>query len=68
MISLRQPNNLFIYDLPPHKVTSVGLANMIKETTGIEITEKPQVWKDSTTPFWTAVVKFDDQDKFNLAV
>lgn len=66
----RQPNNLFIYDLPPHQVTSVGLANMIKEITGILITEKPQIWStpDSTKPFWTAVVKFDDQQKFDLAV
>ena len=54
----RQLNNLFIYDLPPHQVTSVGLANMIKEYTGILITKKPQVWStpDSTKPFWTAVV------------
>ena len=63
MIPIRQPNNLYIYDLPPHRVTSLGLANMVKEHTGILVTEEPVIWRttDSTKPFWTAVVKFDDK-------
>ena len=39
MISLRQPNNLYIYDLPPHIVTSVGIVTMIEQATGIKVAE-----------------------------
>ena len=39
MISLRQPNNLYIYDLPPHRVNSIGIVNMIEHATGIKIAE-----------------------------
>jgi len=37
-IASRQ-NTLFLYDLPPGKVTSVQIAKTIKDLTGIVITE-----------------------------
>ena len=39
MISLRQPNNLYIYDLPRKSVTSIGIVAMIEQATGIKIAE-----------------------------
>ena len=39
MISLRQPNNLYIYDLPRKSVTSIGIVTMIEQATGIKIAE-----------------------------
>jgi hypothetical protein len=55
---------LYLYDLPKESVTSTALANKIKELAKVEINEPPQIRRDPNKPFYTAIVKINEQDKF----
>ena len=58
-------NLLYFYDLPRGEFTSTQLAKIIKEKTGYDIEREPQVRRDINKPFYTAVVKINDNAKFN---
>ena len=63
-VAASQKNVLFIYDLPPHQVTSVALAQMIKKQTNYDLEHAPQIRRDPNRPFWTAVIRIDDSAVF----
>ena len=54
---------LYLYDLPKEKVTSTQIATKIKELTGYEIAD-PQIRRDPNKPFYTAIIKINDPEKF----
>jgi polyadenylate-binding protein len=59
-----QQNILFLYDLPPHQVTSTQIAQLVKELTGHDLEHQPQIRRDLSRPFYTAVIKIDDSEVF----
>ncbi len=71
MSSAYNPNDqhtlLYFYDLPKDIISSVFLATKIKDITGIEIDIVPQIRRDPNRHFFTAVVKFNDVEKFKIA-
>jgi polyadenylate-binding protein len=60
-----QSNLIYFYDLPQGEFTSTQLAKIIKDKTGYDIERQPQVRRDFNKPFYTAVVKINDNAKFN---
>lgn len=56
-------NILFVYDLPKSIISSTLLASRIKEITGYEIKEPPQIRRNPDRPFYSAILKISD-DKF----
>lgn len=65
-----QQNLLYFYDLPKDRVTSVQLAKLIKEKTGIELNVPAQFKRDIGRYFDSAIVKIDkveSQEKFKEA-
>jgi len=59
-----QSNLIYFYDLPQGEFTSTQLAKIIKDKTGYDIERQPQVRRDFNKPFYTAVVKINDNSKF----
>lgn len=53
---------IYLYDLPTKQYTSVELAKVIKEKTGINLEHMPQVRRDAAKPFYTAVIKVDNSE------
>lgn len=47
-------NILYLYDLPKDTVSSVKIANKIKELTDLDLGEPPQIRRDPNKPFYTA--------------
>jgi hypothetical protein len=60
-------NILYLYDLPKEVVTSVLIAEAFKKYADVILTGVPQIKRDATRPFFTAMVKIDDKEKFELA-
>ena len=58
---------LYLYDLPKESVTSVKLAQLFKDQAGIELDQAPQIKRDITKPFYSAMVKINDPEKFKRA-
>jgi hypothetical protein len=61
---LPETNMIYLYDLPSKQYTSVELAKVIKEKTGINLEHMPQVRRDAAKPFYTAVIKVDNPEQF----
>ncbi len=57
-------NIIYLYDLPNKTFTSTALAKVIKDKTGYNLEHMPQVRRDPGKPFYTAVIKIDNPDKF----
>jgi len=55
---------LYLYDLPKGEVTSVQITTKIKDLTGYELTEPPQIRRQAERLFYTAIVKINDPEKF----
>ena len=55
---------IYIYDLSSKTYTSTALAKAIKDATGYNLEQMPQVRRDPGKPFDTAVIKIDNPDKF----
>jgi hypothetical protein len=61
-------NIIYLYDLPKDTVTSIQIAEAFKKYADVTIQGpgKPQIKRDNTRPFYTAMVKIDDKEKFDL--
>lgn len=57
-------NIIYLYDLSSKNFTSTALAKVIKDLTGYSLEHMPQVRRDPSKPFYTAVIKIDNPDKF----
>ena len=55
---------LYLYDLPKERTTSTVLASKIKELTKCDLNEPAQIRRDPNKPFYTAIVKINEMDKF----
>jgi hypothetical protein len=60
-----ETNIIYLYDLPHKSYTSTQLAKVIKEQTGYNLEHMPQVRRDPGKPFYTAVIKIENPDKFH---
>jgi RNA recognition motif-containing protein len=60
-----ETNIIYLYDLPHKSYTSTQLAKVIKEQTGYNLEHMPQVRRDPGKPFYTAVIKIDNAEKFH---
>jgi hypothetical protein len=57
-------NLLYLYELPKDSLTSTKIAAKIKDTTTYELQEPPQIRRDANKPFYSAIIKINDQNKF----
>lgn len=55
---------LFLYDLPKEDVTSTKISTVFKEKAKYDLIDPPQIRRDPNKPFYTAIVKINDQEKF----
>ena len=60
-------NILYLYDLPKDETTSVQLADILKTQAGIELEVPPQIRREITRPFYSAMLKINDNEKFKTA-
>ncbi|CDW85840.1 polyadenylate-binding protein [Stylonychia lemnae] len=56
---------LYLYDLPKDKTTSVLIASILKEQANYEISEAPQIKRVQDRPFYTAIVKINDPNRYD---
>ena len=57
---------IYFYDLPKEDLTSVKIVNVVKDYTGIILTDKPVIKKEHTKPFYSAMVYIKDPDHYNI--
>ena len=64
-----QHSLIYLYDLPKDKMTCTKLAQTFKERAGIilDANVKPQIKRDPTKPFFSAMVSIKDPKKFSEA-
>ena len=60
-------NLIYLYDLPREETDSRRIAMAFKEKAGISLDTKPQIRKDITRPFFSAIVSIKDVTDFNRA-
>ena len=60
---------VYLYDLPKQEMTSVKIAEAFKEKAGVTLQDpqKPQIKKDITKHFYTAMVMIQDPDQYKQA-
>jgi hypothetical protein len=58
-------NIIYFYDLPKSSYTSTRLAEIIKDKTGYILEHMPQVHRDIGKPFYWAILKIENPDKFD---
>ena len=61
-------NIIYLYDLPKKEYTSVKLAELLKDVTGVELERQPTVRRDLIRPFYSAIIGIEDDEKFKKAV
>jgi hypothetical protein len=66
--SLVDTKIIYLYDLPHKEYTSTKLAKFIFAETGYHLETMPQVTRDLTKPFYSARIKIDNQEKFDLVL
>lgn len=59
---------IYLYDLPPKEYTSTKLAKYIYAQTGYHLEVMPQVTRDLTKPFYSARIKIENSEKFELVM
>jgi RNA recognition motif-containing protein len=67
MQSADKQNLIYLYDLPKDSVDSKKIAEAFKARAGIALKSRPQIRKDITRPFWTAIVTIPDDAQFKEA-
>ena len=55
-------NRIYLYDLPLSNVTAVGVAQLVKQATGYDLKSMPQLMRDPSKPFVTALIKIEDDE------
>lgn len=60
-------NLIYLYDLPREETDSRRIAIAFKETAGINLDSKPQIRKDISRPFYSAIVSIKDASDFHRA-
>ena len=63
----QQQNLIYLYDLPRNETDSRKIAIAFKEKANILLDQKPQIKKNITTPFYSAIVSIKDPIAFNKA-
>lgn len=63
----QQQNLIYLYDLPRDQTDSRKIAIAFKEKAGIVLDTRPQIRKDITRPFYSAIVSIKDPIAFNKA-
>lgn len=58
---------IYLYDLPKDKITSVKIAEAFKANADVTLTTQPQIRRDQTRPFFSAMVKIQDTSDYNKA-
>lgn len=64
----QQQNLIYLYDLPKEQTDSRKIAIAFKEKADVLLDTKPQIRKDITRPFYSAIVSIKDPIMFNKAV
>ena len=61
-------NLIYLYDLPKDETDSRKIAIAFKEMADVVLETKPQIKKDLTKPFYSAIVCIKDPEAFAKAV
>ena len=59
---------IYLYDLPKENITSNKISQIFKEKSGVILDSRPQIKKDFTKPFYSAIVCIKDPEAFAKAV
>lgn len=60
-------NLIYLYDLPKDKISSKKIAEAFKTQAGVTLEVQPQVRRDITRPFYSAIVNIKDPVQFENA-
>jgi hypothetical protein len=60
-MQVENKNLLYIYDLPKSIITSVILKDTVKKVSQYDISEAPQIRRNPDRPFYTAIIKINDE-------
>ena len=66
-MATEKQNLIYLYDLPKKEVDSKKIAMAFKKMADVDLKQRPQIRKDITRPFWTAIVNIPDDQKFKEA-
>lgn len=58
---------IYLYDLPKDKITCTMISRIFQEKSGVILDSKPQIKRDLTRPFCSAMVSIKDTKQFNEA-
>ena len=58
---------IYLYDLPKDEISCNKIAITFKEKSGVILDSKPQIKRDITRPFYTAMVSIKDPTQFEIA-
>ena len=58
---------IYLYDLPNDKITCTMISLIFKDKSGVILDSKPQIKRDLTRPFCSAMVSIKDTKQFNEA-
>merc|ERR1711990_1147380 len=58
---------IYLYDLPKEDITCNKIAQIFKAKSGVVLDSKPQIKRDLTRPFCSAMVSIKDAKQFNDA-
>jgi len=58
---------IYLYDLPKDKITCTQISLTFKDKSGVILDSKPQIKRDLTRPFCSAMVSIKDTKQFNEA-
>jgi len=67
MSTTQNQNLIYLYDLPKDCLSSKKLAQVFLSQAGIELSLQPQIKRDITRPFYTAIVSISDPVQFEKA-
>ena len=59
-MATEKQNLIYLYDLPKKEVDSKKIAMAFKDKADVDLKQRPQIRKDITRPFWTAIVNIPD--------
>jgi hypothetical protein len=57
---MQDQNIIYLFDLPKEETTSKLIGEIFKEKVGIQLESKPQIKRDGTRPFYSAMVQIKD--------
>lgn len=63
----QQQNLIYLYDLPKEEISSKKIAEAFKNQAQVNLDVMPQIRRDITRPFYSAIINIKDSNLFEQA-